>query len=85
MHEERQIAALVQPDTIGCMFVCQLYVWISVAAVPKDVSSEQFFLLLFGVFLLFFLCFYEPTEESQCCKVLFSRLLCGLNNWSTQL
>lgn len=37
------------------------------------------------LFFAFFLCFYEPTEESQCCKVLFSRLLCGLNNWSTQL
>lgn len=62
MHEERQIAALVQPDTIGCMFVCQLYVWISVAAVPKDVSSEQFF-CFFLVFLLFFNVFMNPQKS----------------------
>lgn len=55
MHEERQIAALVQPDTIGCMFVCQVYVWISVAAVPKDVSSEQF--------VCFFFFFMNPQKS----------------------
>lgn len=58
MHEERQIAALVQPDTIGCMFVCQVYVWISVAAVPKDVSSEQFV-----CFFFFFLFFMNPQKS----------------------
>lgn len=60
MHEERQIAALVQPDTIGCMFVCQVYVWISVAAVPKDVSSEQF--VCFFFFLLFYV-FMNPQKS----------------------
>lgn len=61
MHEERQIAALVQPDTIGCMFVCQVYVWISVAAVPKDVSSEQF--VCFFFFFLFFMFFMNPQKS----------------------
>lgn len=61
MHEERQIAALVQPDTIGCMFVCQVYVWISVAAVPKDVSSEQF--VCFFFFFLLFYVFMNPQKS----------------------
>lgn len=44
VHEEWQIAVLVQFDTgmIACMFVCWVYVWIFLAAEPKDVSSEQF-------------------------------------------